>query len=99
MLERITQNPNRVAIYLTALGDVLAVALIIAADLQSEEVIGVLTGVAAVNAKVLTWLKGWQKMETAEYQRRLMQAQRDGEAELAAKVGGVPGRSRVNLPR
>ena len=101
----LTKNPNRVALYLTGLADVLAVALVLATDLQATSVVAVLTGVAAVNAKVLTWLKGWQRMESAEYQRRLTEQQRSvvaeqqaREAELVAKSGQVPGR-RVSLPR
>lgn len=106
MIDWLTKNPNRVAIYLTVLGDVLAAVLVVAADLQSESAIAVLTAAVAVNAKVLVWLKGWQQTEKASYQARLTNLQREAvaeqqerEAALVQAAGQVPGRSRVNLPR
>lgn len=96
-------DANRVAIYLTVIADVIAAVLVITSDLGADGVTAVLVSVAAVNAKVLMFLKGWQSMESADYQAQLMNRQHAAqmEARAAAAEVGRPGskRSTVALPR
>lgn len=93
-------EPNRVAIYLTVTADVLALLLLVfAEDIQAPAVAGVLTTVAAINAKCIVFLKGWQNLEKADYQAQLLNKQAELQAEAAAAVSRPGGRSPINLPR
>ena len=65
-------TPNRVALYLTALADVLAVVLVLVADLGLVEVGTVVAALAAANAKALSFVKGWQQYEQAVYENRIL---------------------------
>lgn len=57
-------SANRIALYLTAAGDLLAAILPFVIDFGgSEKIIAYATGVAGVNAVVIKWLDGWQKYE------------------------------------
>lgn len=92
-------SPNRVAIYLTLVSDVIAALLPILADLNVPQIVAVLTAVAAVNAKVLMFLKGTQTEDKAELQDLLAQRQQARDIETAQAIGGpnrVPG---MKLPR
>ena len=56
--------PNRIALYLTAAGDLVAAVLPFIVDFgASEKIVGDATAIVAVNGVVITWLRGWQKYE------------------------------------
>jgi hypothetical protein len=56
--------PNRIALYLTAAGDLVAAALPFIVDFgASEKIVGYATAIVALNGVVVTWLRGWQKYE------------------------------------
>lgn len=56
--------PNRIALYLTAAGDLVAAVLPFIVDFGgSETVVGYATAIVALNGVVITWLQGWQKYE------------------------------------
>jgi len=56
--------PNRIALYLTAAGDLAAAVLPFIVDFgASEKIVAYATAIAALNGVVVTWLRGWQKYE------------------------------------
>ena len=56
--------PNRIALYLTAVGDLVAAVLPFIVDFGgSEKIVGYATAILALNGVVITWLRGWQKYE------------------------------------
>jgi hypothetical protein len=56
--------PNRIALYLTAAGDLVAAALPFIVDFgASEQIVAYGTAILALNGVVITWLRGWQKYE------------------------------------
>jgi len=56
--------PNRIALYLTAVGDLVAAVAPFIADFGGSEKVIAYTGtILALNAVVITWLQGWQKYE------------------------------------
>lgn len=56
--------PNRIALYLTAAGDLAAAALPFIVDFgASEQIVAYGTAILALNGVVITWLRGWQKYE------------------------------------
>jgi len=56
--------PNRIAIYLTAVGDLVAGLAPFIVDFGgSEKVVAYTASILAVNAVVIAWLQGWQKYE------------------------------------
>ena len=98
--------PNRVLLYLTAVADIAVALLALSNDLDLEQVSVVITSVAAVNAKVLMWVKGHQQMLTALYQRDLIAFQASAQADerdralQAQQAVGRPGSGpKVQLPR
>lgn len=55
---------NRIAVYLTAIGDLAAAVAPFVLDFGgSEKIAAYVASVLAVNAVVVTWLNGWQKYE------------------------------------
>jgi NADH:ubiquinone oxidoreductase subunit 6 (subunit J) len=56
--------PNRIALYLTAAGDLAAAVVPFIADFgASEKIVAYATAIVALNGVVITWLRGWQKYE------------------------------------
>jgi len=56
--------PNRIAIYLTAAGDLVAALAPFIIDFGGSEKIAAYTAsILGVNAVVVTWLRGWQQYE------------------------------------
>jgi hydrogenase-4 membrane subunit HyfE len=56
--------PNRIALYLTAVGDLVAAALPFIVDFgATEQIVAYATTILALNGVVVTWLLGWQKYE------------------------------------
>lgn len=88
-------EPNRVALYVTALANALGALIPVLTDLGATDVVAPLVG---INALCLMFLKGWQNMETADYQAQLMARQFAGQAEQAAAVSR-PGSRIAGLPR
>lgn len=56
-------QPNRIAVYLTALAALLAALAPVVADLDWTSTAGVIAGLLAIAKIVDTWLKGWQQYE------------------------------------
>lgn len=59
-------NPNRVAVYLTALSGLSAAIAVPVADLDVQSTAGVISGLVAILVVALKWLAGWQAHEAAE---------------------------------
>jgi NADH:ubiquinone oxidoreductase subunit 6 (subunit J) len=58
---------NRIALYLTAAGDLVAAAAPFVLDFGgSEKIIGYIAAILGLNAVVIKWLDGWQKYEERE---------------------------------
>lgn len=56
--------PNRVALWLTAIGDLAAGLAPFILDFGgSEKIVAYIGSVLAANAVVIAWLNGWQKYE------------------------------------
>lgn len=56
--------PNRIALYLTAIGDLAAAVAPFVVDFGGSEKVVAYTGtIIALNAVVIQWLQGWQKYE------------------------------------
>lgn len=56
--------PNRVALYLAAIGDLVAGLAPFVVDFGgSEKIVAYTASILAANAVVVTWLRGWQKYE------------------------------------
>jgi uncharacterized membrane protein (DUF106 family) len=97
--------PNRITIYVTGVIDVTAAVLVVLSSFDPEQVGGIVAAVAGINALAVKFLTGWQKMEGAEYQARLIslqdqavQAQQGREAELVA-LSQAQRKPNVRLPR
>jgi len=56
-------QPNRVAVYLTALAGLVGAVAVPVANLDTSSTIGVLGGLATILGVVSRWLDGWQKHE------------------------------------
>ena len=57
-------QPNRIAIYLTAAGDLAAAVAPFILDFGgSEKIVAYVASVVALNAVVIKWLDGWSKYE------------------------------------
>lgn len=56
--------PNRIALYLTAVGDLVAALAPFILDFGgSEKIAAYVASILGVNAVVVAWLQGWQKYE------------------------------------
>lgn len=70
--------PNRIAIYLTAAGDLVAALAPFIFDFGgSEKVAAYVASILGVNAVVVTWLNGWQRYEERTALEPLVQEQLD----------------------
>lgn len=60
-------NANRIAIYLTAVGDLAAAVAPFVLDFGgSEKIVAYVGSILALNAVIIKWLDGWQKYEQRE---------------------------------
>jgi cytochrome c oxidase assembly factor CtaG len=59
-------RPNRVAVYMTSAAGLLTAAAPIVADLDTSDVVGMASGLAAIVAVVDRFLRGWQRHEDRE---------------------------------
>ncbi len=98
--------PNRIAVYVASLAGVVTALLPVVTDLGLTQVASVLGGLLAVTAALLKFLDGWQAMEKAEYQARLIalqdstvQAAQERESALIAEAGAAGRKPRVTMPR
>ena len=68
--------PNRIAIYLTAAGDLVAALAPFILDFGgSEKIAAYVASILGVNAVVVTWLQGWHKYEERTALEPLIDAQ------------------------
>lgn len=59
--------PNRLALYLTAAGDLVAAVAPFVIDFGGSEKVIAYTGtIVALNAVIIQWLQGWQKYEARQ---------------------------------
>jgi NADH:ubiquinone oxidoreductase subunit 6 (subunit J) len=80
--------PNRIALYLTAIGDLVAAVAPFVFDFGgSEKVIAYVGSIIALNAVVVAWLNGWQKYEE---RTDLLEAEVPGFAPVVAPSAGEP---------
>lgn len=99
--------PNRIALYITAAASLLGGLAPIVGDLDTTSTAGVLVSVAALVALARKFLDGWQAMEKAEYQARLIDMERvahieasQAQAEAAAAVSRPGSKAAaIKLPR
>lgn len=97
----LTKNPNRVVLYLTTAANIATALIAVAADLDLQQVVVVLGTVVSVDAKVLTWVKGWQgNVEQPSIHARLIAQQRAAEADLVKQATAQqPPARKLGLPR
>jgi hypothetical protein len=85
--------PNRVALYLTAFGDLLAglAPIVFGLDINgAEEFVPYVSAIGAANGVVITWLLGWQKYEQREEENLAIDALVENPAQLPPDAIDTP---------
>jgi hypothetical protein len=97
---------NRLVLGITAAVDLLAAAVSVLGDISSQQTVSVFVVLTLINAKSALFIKGWQQMEKALYQRDLIAYSNSAEADAAERAAqaarsvGRPGTGpKVTLPR
>ena len=95
--------PNRVAVYVAALGALLTAVSGVIWELDWSSVVSIISSLAILCGVIVKWLGGWQQYEKIVMQSQLMQQEHERALEAqasAVQAVGKPGTGpRLNLPR